>query len=219
MLTIKKINLLKSLPKTKRNIHKRKKLKNKKIIKEAQKFGKLYFDGPREYGYGGYINDGRWFKVAQDIIKFYKLKPNDKVLDIGCAKGYLVESLNNLKINSYGIDISSYAIRKSNPKLKKKLFVGNALSLPFKDNFFDLVLSINTLHNLEKQDCILALKEIMRVSKKHRFIQVDSYYNKKQKKLFENWVLTAKYHDYPDKWRKLFKIANYKGNYYWTILK
>ena len=157
--------------------------------------------------------------IKDSFMEFYFNNKEKTVLDIGCAKGFLVESFNDLKIDAYGIDISSYAIEKSNSKLKKKLFVGNALSLPFKDNFFDLVLSINTIHNLEKQDCILALKEIMRVSKKHRFIQVDSYYSQKQKKLFENWVLTAKYHDYPDEWRKLFKIANYKGNYYWTILQ
>lgn len=219
MQKLKKVNLLKSLPKTKRNINKRKTLKNIKIIKESQKFGKLYFDGPREYGYGGYHNDGRWIKVAKDIKEFYKLKPQSRILDIGCGKAFLVEAFHDLNMDAYGLDISSYAIKNSNPKLKKKLFVGNAVSLPFEVNYFDLVLSINTIHNLEKTHCIKAIKEIVRVSKRDAFIQVDSYYNQNQKKLFENWLLTAKYHDFPDKWRKLFKIANYKGNYYWTILK
>ena len=163
------------------------------------------------------------FRLQGKVLNnMYKLPSNKNIttsLDFGCGQGSTVNFFHQAGYDAYGIDISSYAIGKSNSKLKKKLFVGNALSLPFKDNFFDLVLSINTIHNLEKQDCILALKEIMRVSKKHRFIQVDSYYSQKQKKLFENWVLTAKYHDYPDEWRKLFKIANYKGNYYWTILK
>ncbi|MDC2979033.1 class I SAM-dependent methyltransferase [Pelagibacteraceae bacterium] len=219
MQYFKKINLLKSLPKTNRNIKKRKLLKNSKIIKEAQKFGKLYFDGPREYGYGGYYNDGRWKQVAKDIKKFYNLNSKSKVLDVGCAKGFLVEAFQEIKVDAYGIDISSYAIKKSNPNLKSKFLVANALSLPFSDDSFDLVLSINTIHNLKKIQCLAALKELIRVSKKHTFVQVDAYYNQKQKKLFQNWVLTAKYHDYPDEWRKLFKIANYKGHYFWTILK
>ena len=63
-----------------------------------------------------------------------------------------------------------------------------------------------------------ALKEISRVSKKKSFIQVDSYRNKNERKIFLDWVLTAYYHDYPKNWIKLFKEARYKGDYYWTIV-
>ena len=80
---MKKINLLKSIRKIKRQIKKRKINKNNNIIKTARKFDREYFDGPRKYGYGGYHYDGRWKKVAKDFIKYYKLKPGDKVLDIG----------------------------------------------------------------------------------------------------------------------------------------
>ena len=37
----------------------------------------------------------------------------------------------------------------------------------------------------------------------------------KRKKIFLDF-LTAKY-DYPNNWKKLFKKANYKGDYYWTV--
>ena len=60
---------------------------------------------------------------------------------------------------------------------------------------------------------------MIRVGKKKFFIQVDSYYNIKQKKIFEDWVLTAKYHDYPKGWLNLFKLAGYKGDWYWTIME
>ena len=49
-------------------------------------YGKEYFDGPREYGYGGYKYDGRWINVAKDIIKHFNLSKGQKVLDVGCAK-------------------------------------------------------------------------------------------------------------------------------------
>ena len=116
---MKKVNLLKSLPKSKRDVNKRKEKKNKEIIKEAKKFGKLYFDGNRKYGYGGYYDDGRWIKVAQNIINYYKLNKGSKILDIGCAKGFLVKELNNLGMNAFGIDISKYAISKSPEPVKK----------------------------------------------------------------------------------------------------
>jgi ubiquinone/menaquinone biosynthesis C-methylase UbiE len=212
------VNLLKSLPKPKRSIRERTKKKSKKIIDISKKYGKLYFDGPREYGYGGYHYDGRWKPVAKDIIKKYKLKKKQKVLDIGCGKGFLVKDLVDLGIDAYGLDISKYGIQNSPEDIVGRLHLGSADNLNFADNSFDLVISINTIHNLTKPKCLVALTEIERVSKGKSFIQVDSYKSVKQKKIFLNWVLTAKYHDYPKNWVKLFKKAKYSGDWYWTIV-
>ena len=213
------INLLNSLPKSKRNIEERKSEKTSEHIKISSYFGKMYFDGPREYGYGGYVYDGRWKPVAKDICNHYNLKKNDKFLDIGCAKGFLVKDMLNLGIDSYGIDISDYALKNSEKETFGKLHRGCATSLPFPDNSFDCVVSINTLHNLNKNDFLIALKEMMRVGKKSFFIQVDSYYNENQKKIFKDWVLTAKYHDYPEGWLELFKNVDYNGDWYWTVME
>ena len=68
--------------------------------------------------------------------------------------------------------------------------MGNAKKLNFEDNSFDLVISINTIHNLEKEDCAKSLREIERVSKKDKFIVVDAYKNDEEKKnvcLEPNW--------------------------------
>lgn len=218
---MKKINLLKSLPKQNRKSSKaqRKSKKTKKHIFISRKYGKEYFDGNRDYGYGGYYYDGRWKPVAKDIKKFFKLKNNDKLLDVGCAKGFLVNDLIDVGIDAYGLEISKYAIKKSLKKTYGRIHLGNATSLPFPDNSFDCIISINTIHNLNKSSCIKSIKEMVRVCKSNKiFIQVDSYLNKKQKKVFEEWVLTARYHDYPKNWKKLFKIAGYKGYYNWTII-
>ena len=90
-----------------------------------------------------------------------------------------------------GIDISDYAIENSKPEVKSFLSVGNAKKLDFEDNSFDLVISINTIHNLEGQDLENSLLEIERVSKKNKFLIVDAYANDKEKAL-NNWNLTAK---------------------------
>ena len=55
------------------------------------KFGKNYFDGKREHGYGGYKYNSKYFrKVTKEIIKHYKLNNKSKILDIGCAKGFMM---------------------------------------------------------------------------------------------------------------------------------
>ena len=71
----------------------------------------IQFDGPRKFGYGGYVYDGRWKSVAKRIVKEYNLKKGSKVLDVGCGKGFLVKDLINLGIDAYGLDISEYAIK------------------------------------------------------------------------------------------------------------
>ena len=218
---MKKINLLKSLPKTKRSINQRSESKNSKVVRISREYGKMYFDGPRKYGYGGYSYDGRWIPVAKDIIKHFKLKSGMRVLDVGCAKGFLVKDLMIAcpGLEVFGIDISEYARKNCEKETVGRLHIGDAINLPFPDNSFDCVISLNTIHNFTKHNVIKVLKEIKRLSPKKSFIQVDSYENKQQKKLFQDWVLTAKFHDYPAGWLRLFKTANYRGDYYWTIIK
>lgn len=215
------INLLSSIPKSKRSISQRKEAKTQEHINISRIYGKEYFDGSREYGYGGYKYDGRWINVARDIIKHFNLSKGQKVLDVGCAKGFLVKDLLDLGIDAIGADISSYAIENSLPEIKNRLFLQSADNLKFPDNEFDAVISINTIHNLDRDNCKKSILEMMRVvkNKKNIFIQVDSYENEKQKKIFESWVLTAKFYGYPNEWLELFKECNYNGDYFWTIIK
>jgi ubiquinone/menaquinone biosynthesis C-methylase UbiE len=216
-----KLNLLKSLPKSKRKIEERSILKTEENIRISRQYGFDYFDGERKFGYGGYNYDGRWIPVAKDIVDFFHLKKKSKILDVGCAKGFLIYDLKSMGMDVYGLDISRYAQKNSLKGVSKKIKIGNAKKLPYENNYFDLVLSINTIHNLKKKECCEAIKELSRVAKdkKNVFIQVDSYETKKEKKLFESWVLTAKYHDYTYKWVSLFNKCGYKGYYFWTIIK
>jgi hypothetical protein len=72
------IDLLKSLPKGKRNVKARETAKTEEHIRISREYGQMYFDGPREYGYGGYRYDGRWQPVAKDIVDHFGLKPGDR---------------------------------------------------------------------------------------------------------------------------------------------
>jgi ubiquinone/menaquinone biosynthesis C-methylase UbiE len=215
------VDLLRSLPRAKRNIAQRAEAKTPEIIAAAREYGELYFDGPRAYGYGGYRYDGRWLPVARDIVEHFGLKPGMRVLDVGCAKGFLVKDLMIVcpGLEAFGLDISRYALTHCERAVVGRLHLGSADALPFPDGGFDYVLSLNTLHNFDRAGAATALREIQRVSGGRAFVQVDSYRTPEQKNLFENWVLTARFHDYPQGWIALFGEAGYTGDYYWTIVE
>lgn len=214
------IDLLRSLPKTTRSVEKRQAAKTPEIVAIAKQFGEMYWDGPREYGYGGYRYDGRWRSVARDLIAHFGLRGGMRVLDVGCGKGFLVKDLmlELPGLEVFGLDISRYALLHCPPEVVGRLHLGSADSLPFPDGAFDCVLSINAIHNLPRPRAVRALQEVQRLSGGKAFVQADSYRTPQEKEMFERWVLTAEFHDYPDAWLKVFREAGYTGDYYWTIV-
>jgi SAM-dependent methyltransferase len=215
------VDLLRALPRTKRNVQKRKDAKDPAVVAISKQYGEMYFDGPRDYGYGGYRYDGRWIPVARDIVAHFGLKAGMRVLDIGCAKGFLVKDLLQVcpGLEAFGIDVSLYALMNCEKEVVGRLHLGTAERLPFPDLSFDCVLSLNTVHNFPRPRGIKVMQEIQRVSGGRAFVQVDSYHTPEQKEIFESWVLTAEFHDYPDEWKRLFRDAGYTGDYYWTIIE
>ena len=119
----------------------------------------------------------------------------------------------------FGVDVSEYAVMHCEPEVIGRLHIGHCEHLPFPDNSFAAVLSINTIHNCDRAGVIRSLKEIQRLSPGRAYVQVDSYFNEDQKAMFLDWVLTANFHDYPDKWREVFAEAGYTGDYYWTVVE
>lgn len=215
------VNLLDRLPKSKRNVKERGAAKTPEAIAISREYGFDYFDGSRDYGYGGYRYDGRWLPVAEDIVRHFNLRSGQRLLDVGCAKGFLVKDLMTVcpGLEVFGLDISRYALMHCEPEVIGRLHLGSADYLPFPDNSFDAVLAINSIHNLERSDVKLALQEIQRLAPGKGYVQVDSYRTPEQKEVFESWVLTAKFHDYPSGWRELFNDAGYSGDYCWTIIE
>ena len=216
----KEINLLLNYPKSKRNIQERENQKSDEDRTIARKFGKEFFDGDRKYGYGGFkYNPKFWQPVISTFKKYWNLSSSSSILDVGCAKGFMLYDLLQLVqgIKISGIDISEYAINNSVPEVRKFVQVANAKKLPFADNYFDVVISINTIHNLDRSDCAKALREIVRVSKKNAFITVDAYRNDDEKKKMYAWNLTAKTIMSVEDWKLFFKEVDYNGDYYWFI--
>ena len=114
-----------------------------------------------------------------------------------------------------GVDISQYAKDYAIEPMQENIVVSNANNLPFPDDYFDLVIAINTLHNLPLIDCKQAFREINRVTKHNSFVMNDAWRDKKGKQSMLNWNLTALTYMSCDDWEELFNEVDYKGDYYW----
>ena len=175
-----------------------------------------YWDGDRRICYGGYTyREGYWERVAQAMVDHYKLKPGDKILDVGCGKGFLLYDFTKVMpdLEIYGIDISNYAISNSKQEVRDRLQLGSATNLPYPDNYFDLVISITTLHNLHNYDLDKSLREIERVGKKNKFVCVESYRNEQEKANLLYWQVTCEAFCTPEEWQWWFKQTGYTGDY------
>ena len=182
----------------------------------AKKWDYDYWDGDRRICYGGYrYMDGRWEKVARAMAEHYGIKPGDKVLDVGCGKGYLLYDFTKVipNLELHGIDISGYAIVNCKPEIKERVQVGNAIALPYPDQYFDFVYSITTLHNLHCYDLETALREIERVSKRHKYVCVESYRTEEEKANLLYWQVTCEAFNTPEEWQWWFKHAGYSGDH------
>ncbi len=214
------IDLLKNYPKTKRNVKERGSEKTEKDRAIARRFGREFFDGKRKHGYGGFNYDPKfWQPVIPTFEKHFNLKKSSSLLDVGCAKGFMLYDISRMipGIDLQGIDVSEYAINNSLEEIKPCLKIADAKALPFEDNSFDVVISINTVHNLNERECGIALKEIERVSKGNSFITVDAYNNEEEKEAMFCWNLTGKTIMHVEEWKVFFNDIGYNGDYYWFI--
>ena len=182
----------------------------------AKQYGADYWDGDRKYGYGGYkYMPGRWATVAQKLIDLYGLKAGSKVLDVGCGKGFLLYEMQLLEpgLEIHGFDISQYGLDHAHPELKANLFIHRAQDkYPYEDNFFDLVISLGTLHNLHIFELAVAVAEIERVGKQG-YIMLESFRNELEMFNLECWALTAESLMDVDEWKWIYDRFGFKGDY------
>lgn len=214
------IDLLVNYPKTKRNVKERGASKTEEDRAVARRFGKDFFDGDRKHGYGGFSYNPRfWQPVIPTFREHFGLTAKSSVLDVGCGKGFMLHDLAQAipGITVKGIDISTYAIENAIEDMKPHVRAADARKLPFLDKSFDVVIAINTIHNLERSECAQALREIERVGRGKSFVTVDAYRNDEEKELMYAWNLTARTIMSVDEWKLFFSEAGYTGDYFWFM--
>jgi len=181
----------------------------------ASRFGEEYWDGDRRYGYGGYRYDGRWLPVAQAIARHYGLKAGDRLLDVGCGKGFLLHELTVAVpgLVVAGLDVSAYAVAHAHEPVKPFLVEGRAEVLPYDDDAFDVVISLGALHNLGAAGLFAALGEIERVARRGAYVMVESYRDEREKANLLYWQLTCRSFYSVEDWEFVFRQAGYSGDY------
>jgi hypothetical protein len=213
------INLLDRLPQTKRDPKARAAAKTPEDRAIAKRFDRDFFDGERRHGYGGYRYDGRWMPVARRFIEHYDLKPDARILDVGAGKGFLMydflQALPGATVR--GIDVSAYAKQNAHGDMGPLIDLGSAEKLPYPDQSFDLVISINSIHNLPLDQCKQALREMERVSRAHQFVTVDAWRTVEEHQRLLDWILTAETYMSVDDWHRLFAEIGYTGDCWWFI--
>ena len=210
------IDLLDTYPKIQRPVDERSQASAEDRIL-SKRFGREYFDGTRQQGYGGYYYDSRWKPVVSRFCEHYGLTSKSRILDVGCAKGFMLhEFLEAIPgVTVAGIDISDYVLGQAMDTVKPFISLGDCKELPFPDNSFDLVISIATIHNPELGEVKMALCELERVSCKDKFIKVGAYRNEEERKRLERWNVVANTFMYCHEWESLFEEVGYTGDYTW----
>lgn len=181
----------------------------------AKRFDQDYWDGDRKFGYGGYRYDGRWRAVADQMAAHYGLKAGDRVLDVGCGKAFLLYELTQAVpgLEVAGIDISDYGLAHAKEEVRPFLQKASATALPFADQSFDFVYSLNTLHNLYCFELDKALRELERVSRRDKYLVVESYRNEEEKANLLYWQLTCESFYTPAEWEWWFGQTGYTGDH------
>lgn len=215
---MKEINLLNGYPSPKeaRMVSQNLRTISHRLI--ASKRDKRFFDGQREFGYGGFKYDGRWKKIASNIISTYSLNHSEKILQINSEKGFLLKDLKeqNKNLKLFGTETSNYAIDNSEKEIKDSIILSSPNKLPFTDNYFDFVIGLGVVYTFSLDEAVKVLKEIMRISKKLSFITLASYDNPEEYFLFKDWTLLGTTILKKNEWREVLNSIEYSGDYYFT---
>jgi SAM-dependent methyltransferase len=214
------VDLLVNYPRANRNVAERGQSKTEEDRRIARRFDRDFFDGDRRHGYGGFNYHPRfWQPVVPTLREHFGLDGKSSLLDVGCGKGFMLHDLAAMVpgLALKGIDISSYAIDRAIEDMKPHVQVADARALPFAEKSFDVVIAINTIHNLEREACGQALREIGRVARRGAFVTVDAYRTEEERERMLAWNLTAQTIMHVDEWKAFFAEHGYDGDYYWFI--
>ena len=133
------------------------------------------------------------------IAKFFKKEGIRKILDLGCGSGRHLVYLAKRGFDAYGIDIARHGIKIARDWLKKERLKANLeigdiyKKLPYRDNFFDAIIGIKTLHHEKIENIRKLIKEVKRILKPGGLIFITGHRKPPKKKIPKEKLYGIKY--------------------------
>lgn len=178
---------------------------------------KEFFDGDRKNGYGGLKNDGRWKKIAENIVSDYSLGYG-KILQINAQKGFLAYELYKMGCRLYTTETSDYACKNSIVRHTRC----EPWDLPYENNFFDFVICQSAVYSENLKNAIRILKEIQRVSGGRAWVSLGAYEDENDIEglmLLRYWFILGTTILTKSDWLKVMEHAGYTGDYRFDTAK
>ena len=182
--------------------------KNFKTSKSFKNFGYDYFDNKNYLnGYKEYKYDGRYKIIVKKIIKFFKLKKGSTILEIGCAKGFIIKEFKLFGMKVIGVDKSSYAKANAHESIKNniKIFKNISRIQSLKKEHFDLLISKETLPHLSLKELKLLVSNIKKFKIKNILFVIQCLKSEKDREYYLKWDDTHKTLWKKNQWRKFFR--------------
>ena len=155
-----------------------------------------YWSRPDRWG-GHSFKDPEW--LANQVLTICH---QGSILDVGCGMGLLVRTLLARGIDAYAIDVAPAVIDEGNRLTPGRYQQGSILDIPYPDDSFDSVISIDVLEHLAPEDVPRAIAELFRVTRRHAFIRLGT-----QPDIDKTWHLTLEPRSW---WDKLFLAAGFR---------
>lgn len=138
-------------------------------MRDASFYDAQYFDGAGKSNYVKYsettANFAAYADAVQALLARHGFPARGPVLELGCAKGFLVAELRRRGIEAYGVDVSTYALSQAPRDVRPYLYEGTVLSLGAQDGLYALACSFDVLEHLDELHARQALREAARVSR------------------------------------------------------
>jgi SAM-dependent methyltransferase len=196
-----------------------KKYQESNVSTSYMQYGQDYFDNPdHPLGYHGYKYDGRYALAVSKIVEHYRLMPGMSVLEIGCAKGFVLVEFLKLGMKIAGFDYSQYALANSHPDVKKFVSRGSIDNLPFKDEQFDLVIAKEILPHVPHKILRKSLRECKRVSKGNIFFEIQCGRTEHELEYMKLWDRTHQVAESPSWWSTVFEEEKIQCDAHYNIL-
>lgn len=138
------------------------------------------------FGYNNYIEDEEILRInaryiLSELSEFKNLKP--KILDIGCAHGFLLDEARKLGWETQGLEFSSEAVNYAVNKLNLNVYKGSIMQVEFPENSFDIITIIGAIEHLA--DPIAAVRKINKILKPGGYFVITTINTKGAVRLFE----------------------------------